>query len=121
MMTHHFQVILMDHVDWLDDKTVRELAAALADQVLPGGVVIWRSASMAPPYAAVIANAGFAVTCISRASDGYMDRCVGCAVCLCVCVCVFMRVCVHARVCSCVCRCPWRSLACPASLWQFMR
>jgi betaine lipid synthase len=68
------QVILMDHVDWLGEAYVQELAATLAQQVLPGGIVIWRSASLNPPYAQAIADAGFAVTCLQRASDGYMDR-----------------------------------------------
>jgi betaine lipid synthase len=68
------KVILMDHVDWLDDKIVQELATTLAQQVVPGGIVIWRSASLSPPYSKVIADAGFSVTCISRASEGYMDR-----------------------------------------------
>lgn len=40
----------------------------------PGGIVIWRSASLRPPYAKHIAAAGFDVTCLQRASDGYMDR-----------------------------------------------
>lgn len=43
----------MDHVDWLDNKTVQELATTLAQQVLPGGIVIWRSASLCPPYSKV--------------------------------------------------------------------
>jgi hypothetical protein len=43
----------MDHVDWLDAKTVQELANTLAQQVLPGGIVIWRSASLSPPYTKV--------------------------------------------------------------------
>lgn len=64
----------MDHVDWLDDKVAQELADTLAQQVQPGGIVIWRSASLSPPYAKTIADAGFAVTCLQRASDGYMDR-----------------------------------------------
>jgi hypothetical protein len=64
----------MDHVDWLGEAYVKELAATLAQQVLPGGIVIWRSASLNPPYAQAIADAGFAVTCLQRASDGYMDR-----------------------------------------------
>lgn len=65
----------MDHVDWLDDNYIRELSATLAQQVLPGGIVIWRSASLNPPYCKAIADAGFAVTCLQRASDcGYMDR-----------------------------------------------
>jgi hypothetical protein len=42
------QVILMDHVDWLDAKTVQELANTLAQQVLPGGIVIWRHSRLSP-------------------------------------------------------------------------
>eukprot|EP00879_Flechtneria_rotunda_P011867 GHRR01012396.1.p1 GENE.GHRR01012396.1~~GHRR01012396.1.p1 ORF type:complete len:672 (+),score=176.99 GHRR01012396.1:1113-3128(+) len=68
------KVILMDHVDWLSDKLVKELIDTLAQQVIPGGVVIWRSASLAPPYAQVIAKAGFSVTCLQQADNGYMDR-----------------------------------------------
>ena len=43
-------------------------------QVLPGGIVIWRSAALVPPYAAIIAKAGFDVKCVRRADEGYMDR-----------------------------------------------
>lgn len=43
-------------------------------QVLPGGLVIWRSAAEVPPYAKLIANAGFKVKCLQQAKDGYMDR-----------------------------------------------
>ncbi len=66
--THHHQpppprqVILMDHVDWLDAAHAKEVAATLGEQVLPGGIVIWRSASARPPYADTIARAGFEVT-----------------------------------------------------------
>ncbi|EFJ43864.1 hypothetical protein VOLCADRAFT_83033 [Volvox carteri f. nagariensis] len=68
------KVILMDHVDWLDLHVAQELAELLARQVAPGGIVIWRSASLCPPYADVIRKAGFDVRCISRADQGYMDR-----------------------------------------------
>lgn len=68
------KVILMDHVDWLDEAAAASLAAALARQVRPGGIVIWRSASLRPPYAKQIAAAGFDVRCLQRATDGYMDR-----------------------------------------------
>eukprot|EP00983_Pelagomonas_calceolata_P082844 1156027-Pelagomonas_calceolata.AAC.11 len=40
-----------------------------------GGIVIWRSAALCPSYSAVIARAGFDVRCVSRADQGYMDRC----------------------------------------------
>ena len=68
------QVILMDHVDWLDAVDARELAATLREHVQPGGKVIWRSASFAPPYAAFIGEHGFDVRRLAVASDGYMDR-----------------------------------------------
>ena len=68
------KVILMDHVDWLCHERASELAAALAKHVAPGGVVIWRSASLTPPYAELIAKAGFDVRCVRRASEGYMDK-----------------------------------------------
>jgi betaine lipid synthase len=68
------KVILMDHVDWLDDATADKVAETLGRQVRPGGVVIWRSASLRPPYADKIARAGFEVRCLQRATDGYMDR-----------------------------------------------
>lgn len=58
---HDSQVILMDHVDWLDLKMARELAHCLAQQVSPGGRVIWRSAALCPPYARLIRDAGFEV------------------------------------------------------------
>ncbi len=43
-------------------------------QVLPGGLVIWRSAAIVPPYAKLIENAGFNIKCLQQAQDGYMDR-----------------------------------------------
>jgi hypothetical protein len=52
----------MDHVDWLDGEHAQEVANTLAKQVVPGGIVIWRSASNCPPYADTIARAGFEVT-----------------------------------------------------------
>lgn len=55
------QVILMDHVDWMDEAYAKSLAATLAQQVAPGGKVIWRSAALTPPYAGIIAAAGFKV------------------------------------------------------------
>ena len=43
-------------------------------QVLSGGLVIWRSAAIVPPYAKLIEKAGFNVKCLQQAQDGYMDR-----------------------------------------------
>eukprot|EP01025_Chloroclados_australasicus_P048612 TRINITY_DN5514_c0_g1_i2.p1 TRINITY_DN5514_c0_g1~~TRINITY_DN5514_c0_g1_i2.p1 ORF type:complete len:667 (-),score=70.82 TRINITY_DN5514_c0_g1_i2:573-2573(-) len=68
------KVILMDHVDWLDEQHGRELAATLARQIPAGGRVIWRSASLNPPYAKLIQEAGFEVQQLQRADQGYMDR-----------------------------------------------
>ena len=56
------KVVLMDHADWLEAPAVAELAAALREQVPPGGKVIWRSASFAPPYAQARAS-GSRVAC----------------------------------------------------------
>ena len=53
----------MDHVDWMDEAYAKSLAATLAQQVAPGGKVIWRSAALTPPYAGIIAAAGFKVQC----------------------------------------------------------
>ena len=55
------QVILMDHMDWMDDTYACELSAMLYQQMTPGGRVIWRSAALEPPYAPIIAAAGFEV------------------------------------------------------------
>jgi betaine lipid synthase len=68
------QVILMDHLDWLSPAQHEEYAATLAQQVPSGGIVIWRSAALSPSYSPIIAKAGFAVRCVSRADGGYMDR-----------------------------------------------
>ena len=62
------QVILMDHVDWLDVKAARELAAMLAKHVAPGGRIIWRSAALCPPYTPLISQAGFEVRPVSNAN-----------------------------------------------------
>jgi betaine lipid synthase len=43
-------------------------------QVAPGGIIIWRSASLRPPYAAQIEKAGFVVRRVRGAEQGYMDR-----------------------------------------------
>lgn len=64
----------MDHVDWLDTEHALELAANLAKQVAPGGIVIWRSASLKPPYSDLIAKAGFDVKRLDSADKGYMDK-----------------------------------------------
>ena len=55
------QVVLMDHMDWLDASAANTVAAELARAVQPGGRIIWRSAAMVPPYNQFIAAAGFQV------------------------------------------------------------
>lgn len=70
------KVILMDHVDWTDEKYVRILGANLYDHVVPGGKVIWRSASKNPWYSDLIAEAGFDVVCIERHHDRVAMDCV---------------------------------------------
>ncbi|KAL6768795.1 BTA1 [Auxenochlorella protothecoides x Auxenochlorella symbiontica] len=68
------KVILMDHVDWLSFPQAEEVAAALGRQVVKGGKVIWRSAALSPPYAPLIAKAGFKVKRVSSIEEGCMDR-----------------------------------------------
>lgn len=67
------KVILMDHVDWLDQADIDILCDSLREHVKPGGRVIWRSASRNPAYAKCIEKAGFQVIRIST-SEKYMDR-----------------------------------------------
>lgn len=64
----------MDHVDWLDMPQAKVVADTLGRQVSPGGIVIWRSASLRPPYAKLIEQAGFEVRRVQSADEGYMDR-----------------------------------------------
>ena len=67
----------MDHIDWCDRPYAEELAEALRAAVPSGGRVIWRSASLMPWYAPVVAAAGFDVSRVSgadTAEGGYMDR-----------------------------------------------
>jgi betaine lipid synthase len=66
------KVILMDHVDWLDDTTAKQVAKALGEQVKAGGRVIWRSAAFSPRYAAFIEAAGFYVERIQVQEPGEM-------------------------------------------------
>ena len=55
------QVVLMDHMDWLDSAAANTVAQELARAVAPGGRIIWRSAALVPPYNAFLAQAGFQV------------------------------------------------------------
>ena len=70
------KVILMDHVDWLNDDLVEQLAAGLEKQVVPGGRIIWRSASLNPPYTKVFAKHGFEVHCVHRITDKEHNGCI---------------------------------------------
>lgn len=73
------KVILMDHVDWAwQTSYVEELALALEKHVVSGGCIIFRSASIDPPYADVFRAHGFDIRCVSRITDeahcGFIDR-----------------------------------------------
>ena len=70
------KVVLMDHVDWLSDDLVEELASNLEKQVVPGGRIIWRSASLNPPYAKVLEAHGFDVHCVHRITDEKEKGCI---------------------------------------------
>mmetsp|Transcript_15720 Transcript_15720/g.51573 ORF Transcript_15720/g.51573 Transcript_15720/m.51573 type:complete len:706 (-) Transcript_15720:126-2243(-) len=65
------KVILMDHVDWVDPQGeyLADLCEALGRNVRKGGIVIFRSASLNPPYVDAIAAAGFEVKCEARHFD----------------------------------------------------
>jgi len=67
------KIILMDHMDWLNEEEVREFSKDLAKHVVEGGQLIWRSASTKPWYAKFIQDHSFEVKKISDAS-AYMDR-----------------------------------------------
>jgi len=69
------KVILMDHADWLDVSGMKVLASSLAKQVVPGGTVIWRSASVHPPYVDFIKEAGFDVRRINHHEPGKSVLC----------------------------------------------
>ena len=70
------KVILMDHCDWMDEKLIRTYSEALAKHVCPGGRVIWRSASLNPPYVDAFDKAGFNVRCVARHTDGKRPVCI---------------------------------------------
>ncbi|EFJ07823.1 hypothetical protein SELMODRAFT_429387 [Selaginella moellendorffii] len=65
------RVILMDH--WLEQSDVDVLCKALQAHVIPGGRVIWRSASRSPSYANCIEKSGFKVIQVAT-SKASMDR-----------------------------------------------
>ena len=70
------KVILMDHCDWMNEDLINTYAKALAKHVCPGGRLIWRSASLNPPYVKAFDKAGFNVRCISRHTDGKNPICI---------------------------------------------
>ena len=67
------KVILMDHLDWLEEPYVREFSKHLSKHVTDGGQLIWRSASTNPWYAKHIEACDFEVKKVSDSSS-YMDR-----------------------------------------------
>lgn len=58
------KIVLMDHADWQSERQTGELAQALAEQVVPGGVVIFRTAGYEPHYVHQLTDAGFKVKCL---------------------------------------------------------
>jgi len=76
MKRKYSKVILMDHVDWTDEAYVKHLSSVLAKQVIPGGKVIWRSASKNPWYNPFLGEAGFDVVCVERHHDRVAIDCV---------------------------------------------
>jgi betaine lipid synthase len=69
------KVILMDHIDWLDNKSASELVKALYDHVNTNGVMILRSASLCPFYISLFKDIGFTASELDRIDKtGYMDR-----------------------------------------------
>mmetsp|Transcript_8248 Transcript_8248/g.30422 ORF Transcript_8248/g.30422 Transcript_8248/m.30422 type:complete len:746 (-) Transcript_8248:1595-3832(-) len=70
------KVILMDHVDWLPRPLVEELSRELAAHVVKNGRILWRSASVSPPYVEDFRKAGFKVQRIHCHSEDchYIDR-----------------------------------------------
>jgi betaine lipid synthase len=69
------KVILMDHVDWQDEKYYIDLSEALWSNVSDGGKVIFRSASYRPSYINYLEDVGFKVICKNRIDEvPYMDR-----------------------------------------------
>ena len=70
------KIILMDHCDWMDEKLIKTYSEALAKHVKPGGRIIWRSASLNPPYVQAFVKAGFDVRCIARHTDGKKPICI---------------------------------------------
>jgi betaine lipid synthase len=68
------KVVLMDHIDWMDEEYSVELATLLNQKTSPNAEFIFRSASQYPWYADDLANIGqFEVTKVNDASE-YADR-----------------------------------------------
>lgn len=65
------RVVLMDHLDWLNDEEAKEVALALGQHVAKGGRVIWRSAAYRPKYARFIENSGFTVTRVHAHTEAH--------------------------------------------------
>ena len=58
------------------EKLVEELASNLEKQVVSGGRLIWRSASLNPPYVKVLAAHGFECHCVHRITDKEYNGCI---------------------------------------------
>jgi len=69
------KVILMDHMDWQNDKYASDIADSLWDNLKDGGITILRSASYSPFYLKYFEEKGFDIKCVSRIDQNdYLDR-----------------------------------------------
>lgn len=69
------KVILMDHMDWMDETYVNKLCNLLKNKLTQTGKIIWRSSSLYPWYVDIFESHGFLCTNLSNHVDNpYMDR-----------------------------------------------
>ena len=69
------KVILMDHMDWMDDTYIIKLATLLKTHLSNTGKAIFRSASIHPWFIDILVSKNFRLTNISNHMDNpYMDR-----------------------------------------------
>lgn len=69
------KLILMDHMDWMDEEYVTRVCQGLREGMCEDGVTIFRSAGLHPWYVRVFEEHGFRLTNISNHVDNpLMDR-----------------------------------------------
>ena len=69
------KIILMDHMDWMDETYVRELCMLMKNTLSHSGKIIFRSSSLYPWYINIFTLYGFNTVNISNHIDNpYMDR-----------------------------------------------